>query len=402
MKSARPERLAILGGPRAVAKPLPAMLPGAGRIGREEERAVLSVLRSKRLARHGSSSSQVRELERRFARRLGVPHALAVNSGASALACALIGLEVGAGDEVLIPAYAWITTAAAVRSVGAVPVLAEVDDTLTLDVADVERKTTPRTKAVVAVHMRGAPCRMDALGRLARRRGLKVLEDVAQAAGGSFRGRPLGGFGDAAAFSFQQSKLVACGEGGLVASSGRRIYARCLSHHDGSVPPIEGDWLPGLNLRMTELEGAVALAQLARLDRVVAAMRRRKKALKERLVEIVRAKGVRFRALHDEDGDAAVALIMLLPSAPQARLVAEALRAEGVGARVLFDHSLPDLHVYRFWTPVLSERGRAARACPATLDRLGRAVHLDVSPELTAEMVDRIAFGVRKVFSALL
>ena len=402
MRRARPEKLAILGGPRAVASPLPAMLPGAGRIGKAEERAVLSVLRSKRLGRHASSSSRVRELERRFARRLGVPHALAVNSGASALACALVGLEVGPGDEVLVPAYGWITTAAAVRSVGAVPVLVEIDDTLTLDVADAECKTTRRTKAVVAVHMRGAPCRMDALGRLARRRGLAILEDVAQAAGGSFRGKPLGGFGDAAAFSFQQSKIMASGEGGLVASSDRRIHARSLSHHDGSVPSADGEWLPGLNLRMSELEGAVALVQLARLDRAVADMRRRKKALKERLAETVRAKGVRFRALHDPKGDAGVALIMLMPSAPQAGLVARALCAEGIGARVLYEPKRPDLHVYRFWAPVLSEAGREARACPATLDLLGRALHLDISPELSARAIEGIAFGVRKVFGAFL
>ena len=142
-------------------------------------------------------------LEDAVSAKFGVRHTLAVSSGCAALACALAALGVGPGDEVIVPAYTWIASAAAVLMVGAVPVIAEVDDALTLDATDAEERITSRTVALVPVHMRGAPCNMDALLELAARRGLRVLEDSAQAVGASYRGRRLGTLGDLGAFSLQ-------------------------------------------------------------------------------------------------------------------------------------------------------------------------------------------------------
>ena len=273
------------------------MFPGGLRVAEDEEaaavEAVREVIRSKRLFRFYGVSPSLRgsktlELENAFARRMDTAHALAVNSGTSALVCALVGLEIGPGDEVVVPAYTWISTATAVLAVGAVPVVAEVDDSLTIDPADVERKLSPHTKAIVAVHMRGAPARMDALSELARARGLRLLEDVAQAAGGSFQRRPLGSIGDAGAFSFQISKIMTAVEGGMVTTNDTAVHRRAAMYHDSAAPPHMGvaadEWLPGLNLRMSELHAAVLLVQLGRLDGVVADLRARKRRLRELLL----------------------------------------------------------------------------------------------------------------------
>ena len=217
--------------------------------------------------------SRVAALEDSFAKRTGTAHAVAVNSGTSALVSALAALEIGPGDEVIVPAYTWYSTVSAVLAVGAVPIVAEVDDSLTLDPADVERKVSPQTRCIVPVHMRGMPARMDALCELARARGLRVLEDVAQAAGGSFDGRALGSIGDAGAFSFQFSKVMTAGEGGMVTTDHSNVYRRTTMYQDSAALPNLGfsvaEWLPGVNLRMSELHAAVLLAQLERLDAIV-------------------------------------------------------------------------------------------------------------------------------------
>src|SRR5262245_13592122 len=230
--------------PPRVAGSIAPMFPGGLRAGDEEEEAavaaVRAVMRARKLFRFGGPGgplqpSRVRELELAFAERLAVRHTLAVNSGTSALVCGLAALGVGPGDEVIVPAFTWVSTASAVVAVGAVPVIAEVDDSLTLDVADVERRLSAHTRAIIAVHMRGAPARLDALVALARARGLRLVEDVAQAAGGSFRGRRLGTIGDVAAFSFQMSKILTAGEGGLVATGDAAIHRRAAMYHDSAV-----------------------------------------------------------------------------------------------------------------------------------------------------------------------
>ena len=182
-------KLAIDGGPPAIKHRLPPMYPGGMRMGAEEEKAVLDVLRSKRLFRYYGpypGGSRVDEFEKAFAAYMGTDHAVAVSSGSASLVCGLAALGLGPGDEVIVPAYTWIASAEAVIAVGAVPILAEIDQSLTLDAADVESKITSRTKGIMAVHMRGAPCQMHRIVGLAQSRGLKLLEDVAQAAGGSF------------------------------------------------------------------------------------------------------------------------------------------------------------------------------------------------------------------------
>ncbi len=417
-------KLAIDGGTPARTRQNPPMYPGGMMIGAEEEQSVLEVLRAKRLFRYygpEKGPSKAAQLEEAFAARMGAAHALAVTSGTASLICGLQGVGVGPGDEVIVPAYTWIASATAVLAVGGIPIMAEVDESLTLDPEDAERKITPFTKAILPVHMRGAPARMDAIMDVARRHGLKVVEDSAQADGGSFKGRRLGSIGDVGCFSLQFNKILTAGEGGMVITSDDQVWKRAMMFHDvgaGSrahVPPQEVLW--GINFRMPELLAAVMLVQLQRLDGILDAMRARKRMLKAGIEEVAARKGVTFRELTDPEGDTGVAFIFFAKDAATAGRVTEALGAEGVGGWHLYDPDHSDYHVYRHWVPIMEQRSwnqagapwcwakreikYSPDMCPRTLNLLGRAVNVDVSPLLTNEDVEETIEGLNKVLDAL-
>jgi dTDP-4-amino-4,6-dideoxygalactose transaminase len=406
------------------------MMPGALRLDESEEQAAVEaareVMRSKRLYRFGGVSanplerSRVRQLERSVAGRMGAEHALAVNSGTSALVCGLIGMEIGPGDEVVVPAYTWFSTASSVLAAGAVPVVAEVDASLTIDPEDLRRRLSPQTRAIIVVHMRGAPARMDRLMEVARDNELLVLEDAAQAVGGSFRGRSLGTIGDAGAYSFGMHKIITAGEGGMLVTDESAVHRRASMYHDSASPPHSGisaeEWLPGLNLRMSELQGAVLTVQLRRLDGLIANMRARKSKLKQMISGGLKERGVSFRAINDPDGDTSTALVFFLPDSARTEEIASALADQNVPATRLYQemrylpHDYTDLHAYPTWTPILEKRTWSPRggpwswhpreiayrrdACPATLDLLRRAIHIDVSPDLSEGQVEQIGAAI--------
>lgn len=415
--------LAIHGGTPAKQRPDPPMYPGGMMIDDAEEAAVLEVLRRKRLFRYGGPGepiSVVSELEEAFAAKKGVQYTQAVTSGTAALICSLTALGIGPGDEVIVPAYTWIASATAVLATGAVPIVAEVDETLLLDPVDFEAKISPYTKAVIVVHMRGAPAPMDKILPIAQKHGLKVVEDCAQANGATYQGQEVGTFGDAGAFSLQFNKIITCGEGGMVATNDKHIWERVAMFHDAGA--ISGRHniealLWGVNFRMPEVLGAIALAQLQKLDGLLAAMRARKQMLKAGIADIMQRKGLEFRKITDPDGDASICAILLMHSPEEAKAVSKALRAENIGASMIYERDRRDLHVYAHWTPVLNKTSwsnggspwtMAQREieydhdmCPRSLDLLGRAVHLDVSPLLTNEDVEETVEGLNRVLNAL-
>jgi dTDP-4-amino-4,6-dideoxygalactose transaminase len=308
--------------------------------------------------------------------------------------------------------------------VGAIPVMAEVDESLTLDPADVERKITPLTRAIMPVHMRGVPADMDPIMALAREHGLAVVEDVAQADGGSYHGRRLGSIGDLGAFSLQFNKIITTGEGGVVTTDDSAKWLRASAFHDPvsvgmgrDISPDDVPSFPGQNYRATEFLGAIGLVQLGRLDGLLARMRARKRRIKAGLQGI---KGMEFRRLNDEDGDTGLCVIMFLPTAETAREVAAALAAENVATWHLYLPDHRDYHVYAHWHQILSKasptvanfpwgpafyKGNVTYGkdmCPRTLDLLGRALNLDVSPLLTDADVEEIITAVRKVAEVIL
>ena len=208
------EKLAIDGGPKAKTTPTIPMYPGGLEIGEEEKREVMEVLDRKYLFRYYGPEqypSKVREFEERFAARMGAKHCLAMNSCTSALISALVAVGVGPGDEVIVNSYTFFASCAAIVAAKAVPVICEIDDSLTMAPYDLERKITEHTKAVIAVHMRGAPCDMDGITAICRKHDVRLVEDCAQACGGSYKGKALGTFGDIGCFSFQYHKIITAG-----------------------------------------------------------------------------------------------------------------------------------------------------------------------------------------------
>lgn len=422
------EKLAIEGGPKAKTTPNIHMFPGGMEIGDEERAEIMEVLDHKYLFRYYGPEdfpSKVRQLEIAFARLIGTKYALAVNSCTSALISSLVACGVGPGDEVIVPGYTFFASAASVLAAKAIPIIAEVDDSLTLDPADFEAKITPQTKAVIPVHMRGAPCDMDAIMAIARKHGLKVIEDVAQACGGSYRGARLGGFGDCNAFSLQYHKIITSGEGGIVTTDDDRLYDRAQAYHDTAacwrpdrfgLPRYEGEVFPGVNFRMSELAGAVALVQLRKLDGLLAGMRRNKARIKGQLSDLP----LTFRRMNDAEGDTAIALIFFLPDSALTARFAEALQAEGVAAACIFDKGIPDWHVYAHWKHIMDKVTATQEGCPYTcayygkkveyspdmcpntLELLSRSIHIDIPPQMTDADCGMIAEGIRKVAAALL
>jgi 8-amino-3,8-dideoxy-alpha-D-manno-octulosonate transaminase len=401
-------KLARDGGVPARTRPEAPMFPGGMEVGDEELEALRRVIQSQNLFRYygvGDGPDEVASFEREFAEHLGAKHALMVNAGSSALICALVGAGVGEGDEVIVPAYTWNATPNAVLASRALPVLAEVDESLTLDPADVERRISPRTRAIIPVHMRGAPAAMDALSAIAERHGLVLIEDVCQAAGATFRGRRLGTFGDAGAFSLQFNKIITTGEGGVLITDRDDLLDLALDVHDCANSVRRGVGLPkypGFNFRASELMGAVARVQLTRLDGLLERMRANHARLS---AQVGGLPGLTLRRANDDDGDAGIALVAFAADAERARDAAHALNAEGVLAMRIYDPGTPDLHVFPFWAPVLAAieaAGRAAPDCPQTLGLLERSIHVDVSPLCDEQDLDEIAFAFEKVAKQVL
>jgi len=375
------------------------------RIGKEESDAIAEVISRGQLFRHGDSAcghlGLVDKFEKEFAEKIGVNHAL-LNSGGgtSSLICALVGLGIGPGDEVIVPAYTFMATAVAVLAVGAIPVLAEIDDTLGIDPCDIEKKIGPNTKAVIPVHMLGIPSDMGSICSIAGKHRLKVVEDACQAAGGSFKDKRLGAWGDAGAFSFNAFKIISCGEGGALVSDDAALFERALIYHDSGItfrPLAKELTLPifaGQQMRSTEIMGAIMRVQLQRLDGILSDLRRIKKKI---MSELSDAQGIKFIRSNDLEGDCGVAVAFQFDSEKKARSFE---KAPGVNGWLPIDSGR---HVYCNWEPVMNKQIGAHQAlnpyllpqnqglrmdytkdmCPRSLDILSHAVIVNLNPDWT-------------------
>jgi dTDP-4-amino-4,6-dideoxygalactose transaminase len=276
-------RLAINGGTPVRSDPWPSWPVSDQR----EVRALEAVVRS---GVWGLGGEQIREFCRRFAEYHHARFAVAVANGTAALEVGLTACGLGQGDECIIPAYTFVATATACLKMQVVPVFAEIDpDTFTLDPADVERRITPRTRAIMPVHVAGCPCDMDALLAVARKHDLRVIEDACQAHGAEWKGRRVGAIGDCGGFSFQSSKNLTAGEGGAVVTDDEDVYARAFQFHNvGRAPEGSRHQFASLgsNYRMTEWQAAVLLAQFERLDEQTATRNRNALHLSQRLAQI--------------------------------------------------------------------------------------------------------------------
>lgn len=330
-------------------------MPGFEIFGEEERKEVNDVLDSGVLFRYGFDAARnghwkAKTFENELAGRMGVAHCHLCSSGTSALSIALAACGVGAGDEVIIPPFTFVATFEAILMAGAIPVFAEIDDTLCLNPASIEAQITSHTKAVMVVHMCGAMARIDEIKSLCDQKDLVLIEDACQSIGATYHGKPLGTFGHMGCFSFDPVKTITCGEGGAVITDNAERYDLAHAYadhghdHIGDDRGAEGHPVLGCNYRISELNAAVGVAQLRKLDQVIATQRNNKAAIKQAMQ---RYPQISFRNLPDPQGDSATFLSFMMPDEHQARTTARALNDTGVdGCFYWYDNNW---HYLRQW-----------------------------------------------------
>lgn len=353
--------------------------------------------------------------EAEFAQFMRTRCALAVTSGTAALQAAMAALEIGPGDEVIVPAWTWHSCFNAVVMAGALPVLAEIDTSFNLDPADTEKRITPRTKVIMAVHLQGNPARMDELLAIARKHKLKVLEDVSQAVGASYKGKPLGSMGDIAIASLQVNKTISAGEGGAVYTNEAMLHERAVRFHDmGTIRPVheksigaaKGESFIGVNFRMNEFTGAVLLSQIRKLPKVVADIRSVSKRVYDGLSGLP---GLELRGLPDPAGELGSGVYIGFPGKRQRDKFLELMRAENVpaggpGGSVVLPlqpHIIAKRGPHPKWPTWNSPEGKAVKygpeACPKTIAILDRFGGVQLDPKYSESDTRDIVAAIRKV-----
>jgi len=290
------------------------------------------------------------ELEKALAQRMQVRHVQLVSSGTAALTVAMASAGIGAGDEVVLPTFTFVASFEAVLALGAIPVLADIDATLTLDPKAVEKKIGPKTRMVMPVHMCGSMANLRGLKAVCDTHGLLLLEDACQAIGGSYEGKPLGSYGDLGCFSFDYVKTITCGEGGAIITN-NASFARQADHysdhghdHKGTNRGAEAHPFIGYNYRISELHAAVGLAQLARLDDFLALQERHYRVLRTALEDLP---GITFRQVPKGGVENYSFLSFLLPDEFLARKAHKALGEAGIdGCFYWYDNNW---HYHRQW-----------------------------------------------------
>ncbi len=416
-------QLAVEGGAPVRSRPLRADYWGPQYYDAKERQELNDVLETGRPFRwYGRGSEppmKVATFEKEFAARMQTRYALAVTSGTAALHCAMAALQIGPGDEVILPAWTWHSCYDAVVHAGALPVFAEIDESFNLDPADIASRITPQTKVIMVVHLQGNPADLDRILPIARQHNLKVLEDCAQSVGASYKGRPLGSIGDLAIYSLQLNKTITAGEGGAVTTSDPVLFERAARFHDlGYLRDVHErvvgkpklDVFAGTNFRMNEFSGGVLLAQLRKLDLIVAAVR----ANARRVYEGVRdLPGIRFRQLPDPEGELGAAVFIDLGTKQRCDRFMAAMRAEGVpvgrpGGSVILPtlpYIIAKVTVHPAWPSFTSARGRALKygpeTCPRTRDILSRFAGPNLDPKYTERDTADIVAAIRKVYPAV-
>ncbi|NLB80859.1 MAG: DegT/DnrJ/EryC1/StrS family aminotransferase [Clostridiaceae bacterium] len=369
--------------------------PGSYVFGEEEKKQLNEVMEGGYLFRYGAEGvdgfcHKVADFENEFCNVLGAKHVVATSSGTGSLLCCLAALGIGAGDEVIVPGYTFIASISSIILMNAIPVLAEIDESLTIDTTKIEGLVTPRTKAIMPVHMLGNPCKMDEILRIAKKHNLYVVEDCCQAVGGSFKGKRLGTYGDISAYSLNFFKTISSGDGGAVGTNDDMLYERAFGFHDQGHKPsrmgveVGNRSIVGMNMRMNELTGAVALAQTRKLDAVLSTLREKKELLKNLLKGM---DGFKFRNINDEK-ECATLLTLLFDSKEKAEKFCDIIGSKPI--------AYSGWHVYNNMEQILNKVTASQANCPyscekhkneitykkhmlpQTDDILGRAVNISI------------------------
>ncbi len=385
-----------------------------------EKKELIEVLESKSPFRWRGPESKVLKFEKAYAQHLGVKYALGVTSGTTALYTAMAALEIGPGDEVILPAWTWFADYDSIVLCGGLPVFAEIDESFSIDPKDIEARITPRTKAIVACHLQGTPADMDPIMEIARKHKLRVVEDCAQCAGGRYKGKFVGTIGDIGINSFQLSKTITSGEGGAVTTNDTKLFERALRFHDVATirspyrELLKGGVLPGFascNFRMSEFTGAVLYGQLQKLDTITKNVRANFRKVRDGVADLP---GIKFRKTPDLEGDIGVSVFIDLGTGRRRTLYQRAMGAEGVpasgpgGSVILPINSWISAKstVHPAWPSFQSPAGKAAHydrdTCPRTIDIIGRFAGVMMGPKYTEEDLQDVVKAIRKVYPAIM
>lgn len=398
--------------------PLRAGYWGPEYYGDEEQEQLLGVLKARSPFRWYGPQQPVKvaTFEKQYAQRMQTRYALAVTSGTAALQCAINALEIGPGDEVILPAWTWHSCYSAIVLAGALPVFAEIDESFNIDPTDVDHRITAATKAIMAVHLQGNPCDLDRILPIAHKHSIRVLEDCAQSVGASYKGRPVGSIGDIGIYSLQLNKTITAGEGGAVVSNDPQLFERAARFHDlGMLRPFHESVVGerrlnpfvGANFRMSEFTGGVLLAQLGKLDRIVSDVRQNARRVYDGVRDLP---GAQFRHLPDPDGELGTGVFFGFQTRAQRDDFISLMKAENVQANPPGGSAILPIQpyiekkttVHPAWPSFNSERGRSiqygAAACPRTIDILNRFAGVSMDPKFTKRETDDIIAAIRKVY----
>jgi dTDP-4-amino-4,6-dideoxygalactose transaminase len=386
-------------------------------IGQEEIDAMARVVNSKALFRYGLGH-ECERFEARYAAYLGAKHFSLSASGSYALTAAMIGLGIGPGDEVLVPAHTYMASATSVLAAGAIPVIVDIDESLTIDPVAIDKMIGPRTRAIIAVHMWGTTCNLDAIMRIARARKLFVIEDACQGVGGGYKGRKLGSIGDIGAFSFNFYKNMSAGEGGGVVCNDDAVAKRV----NCAIDPCHAFWtgrdedskpFAGNGARASEFMGAVLNVQLDRIDGIIEAMRRERDTILDGISDL-QSLGLRLAPLNSREYDCATNVFLTLPDSSTADQFIKTFPSVIAGKT--------GRHTYTEWDQVLMGEGAAhplmnpynmpANAecrktyskdmCARSLDILNRTILVPTHPLHTAQDAADIIHNIKAAIQVAL
>ena len=399
-------------------------MPGFELFGPEERKEVNDVLETGIMMRYGFDGPRkgiwkAKELETLISEKLSCGYTQLVSSGTAALTTAFAALGIGAGDEVIMPTFTFVASFECILSVGAVPVLVDVDETLTLDPAAVRRAITPRTKCVMPVHMCGAMADLDALVAICKEHKLVLLEDACQSFGGSYKGKALGTIGDAGTFSFDFVKIVTFAEGGAIVTNSKDLYTKLDGYSDHGHDHVGADRgadlhpFLGYNFRISELHAAVGLAQVRKLDQFIALNKKNYDQLKSILQQVPE---ISFRRVPDPQGDIFSFLSWFLSTEEATRAVMAELKQQNAAAGNMYwyEHNWHYIRKWEHLTKVATlnklndaqEKGLRALKIdgfPASDKIMGRCVSTAIgmlwTEEQTKERGEKIVAAVKKVLA---
>ncbi|MGD2087728.1 MAG: DegT/DnrJ/EryC1/StrS family aminotransferase [Candidatus Aminicenantes bacterium] len=385
------------------------------KFGKDEINAVVRILYGKKLFRYmEGENSEAARFEKDLCQKMGISYSLLVSSGTAALICGLAAMGIGPGDEVVVPGYTFVATALAPLAVGAVPVICEIDESLTLDVNDLKKIINPKTQAVIPVHMNGFPCCMDDILEVSQAHRLFILEDACQAIGGRYNDKMLGTIGDIGVFSFNQFKILTAGEGGALITNDRKLYQRAFIQHDGSCgnspygDRFEEPIFAGLAFRASEITAAILGVQLQKLDVIISDLKYIKATINRTLSQFRFLKPI---PSHDPHGECATHAAYGFSAPAEAKKFCHLANKAGLNAYLPGE----SWHVYSDWEMVLARRGGHHRLrnsltgtgrvysgsmCPKTLAILSKTALLECELAMEQDKLERFVHLLENEWTA--